>query len=876
MNRDIRALILYKQHYLNEYKHVLNECQYSCWGYYDGMSVEPVEKAESKLFEKRSASPISDLWYHTVGKAGDLKAWYGEQNIGLFRCVPKSEDEICSNFWDRHEAFPYFSVAFLQLRDNMEHKEVVGDLEHEEVVDSPEQEKVGNSPGYEKVRDSLEKTYQKNEGRFQYNLLAYCTFDNADLVLLLQGNSITRLEEILKEIEECDDVAYLHPIMGASEKYLQESELSVWNGLDCNVTERIAEIRMSVSSSGNSDILRWIRTRLSEVFQGEIKNISCFTVSGHSDLVLSIRDVQVKNLLTFLQKDGFATHQNELYKNGVYNIESSICIKECSLEEIPGKELPETKSQNSIDWCYKMIKAYTERFHQWKDNGNESMYSYYQALLQTLNTLGQYENFSLANGIFYQLFPSFRMFLRQLDMALKQAEENRDNKMLEKIKESVCQYLESVNSVMYHTTHTDQMFLMIPGCSGTTFSIPVKLSLLYSWFCSRVINILNDSKENYEYQCLITPAMEAKPGTEPIGFGLGHGNRLVQVKLSQRSLYMPRALMIILAHELGHYVGEEVRQRKYRAEEIIRALAALLTEGIIPEVHADNTEIMEKFGDMYREKMQVYIAERLAEKLRVTCKVNGYHASHIANELLTGCKEILASEGAGLEQIIYKVPAEIKKDIKRNDESSLRKMKHLRLFQEECDKNRRLLLVTAADNLDRIVNELIGICREVFSDTAAFAILGFDLDIFGEAFDISEGVANEEKYDERQSIRKEVMEYLILECADAGEKTPAGISGYAEENNAGPKGDNGIKAGTLRYNLLAYDCTKRLLKRYAKRCYEKLKIRVAEKQKEKDSITDVFNMFVEKDSYSCSQIFEAIYNRTNEYIREIEASRTPT
>lgn len=247
MNRDIRALILYKQHYLNEYKHVLNECHYSCWGYYDGMSVEPVEKADSKLFEKRSASPISDLWYHTVGKAGDLKAWYGEQNIGLFRCVPKSEDEICSNFWEQHERFPYFSVAFLQLYKNME---------------------------YEKVRDSLEKKYQKNEGDSRYNLLAYCTFDNADLVLVLQGNSITKLEEILKEIEEYKAVAYLHPIMGASEKYLQESDLSVWNGLDCNVTERIAEIRMSLSSSGNSHILRWIRTRLSEALQEEIKNIS--------------------------------------------------------------------------------------------------------------------------------------------------------------------------------------------------------------------------------------------------------------------------------------------------------------------------------------------------------------------------------------------------------------------------------------------------------------------------------------------------------------------------------------------------------------------------------------------------------------------------
>ena len=68
------------------------------------------------------------------------------------------------------------------------------------------------------------------------------------------------------------------------------------------------------------------------------------------------------------------------------------------------------------------------------------------------------------------------MFLEQLDDALEKVEQNKKSnnaesgKMMEKIKESVCQYLESVNSVMYHTTHTDQMFLMIPGYSGTTFA----------------------------------------------------------------------------------------------------------------------------------------------------------------------------------------------------------------------------------------------------------------------------------------------------------------------------------------------------------------------------------------------------------------------
>ena len=62
---------------------------------------------------------------------------YDGENIGLFRCVPKSEDEICSNFWEQHERFPYFSVTFLQLYKNME---------------------------YEKVRDSLEKNIRKMKG----------------------------------------------------------------------------------------------------------------------------------------------------------------------------------------------------------------------------------------------------------------------------------------------------------------------------------------------------------------------------------------------------------------------------------------------------------------------------------------------------------------------------------------------------------------------------------------------------------------------------------------------------------------------------------------------------------------------------------------
>ena len=836
MNRDIRMLILYKQHYMDQYKRPLTECQYSCWGYYDGMSIIEVNRIESRLFEKKSASPISELWYHAVENAKSLSGGYGEQNIGLFRCVSQETDSVCKSFWDRNRKMPYFAIAFLQLLDKQ---------------------------SYDAVRSELEQLYQEENEQLKYNLLAYCSFDNADLVVLVQANNIKKIGKILGEIERRDDVAYLHPVMGVSEEYLKVNTPDFWKGIDCHLNEQLPEIRISIVSSGRKEIVHWIRKQLSKIFPERLNKISCFAFSGHENLIVRIPESNVKELISLLVEKGFATQQNVLYENGIYNIQTSICTEEKTLLEVAECELPKEKEEKPDGWCKQMIERYRNYFSFWRGEGNESMYSYYQALLQTLNTLAQYEEFQLANNIFYQLYPSFAMFLEQLDDALEKVEQNKKSnnaesgKMMEKIKESVCQYLESVNSVMYHTTHTDQMFLMIPGYSGTTFSIPVKLSLLYSWLCNQVIKILNDSTRKYKYQCLLTPVMESKPGTDPISFGLGHGDRLVRVKLSQRSLYMPRDLMIILTHEIAHYVGEDIRLREYRLAEIIRALTALIIEGILPKDYKGNLQTFDDFYSVNRKEMQRYIISILEKRMKENCRQNGYHASYIDEELKTACREVLANEGCGLQNIIYKIPRKTLERIDTNSSSSLKEIKSLRQLQEKCDRNRKRLLISG--DMDKIVPELIRICREVFSDTAALAILNFDLQTFQEASDVSEGVFNEEKYDERQSARKEVLNILL----SGGQKEKSELitnNGLAEDKQS------------LYYNLYAYDCTKNLLERYANNCYIQLKERVKKKQSEVDAVQKVFHMFTGEEKCSCSQIFAEIYKRINEYIEEVKQS----
>lgn len=146
------------------------------------------------------------------------------------------------------------------------------------------------------------------------------------------------------------------------------------------------------------------------------------------------------------------------------------------------------------------------------EKGDESFYAYFQALIQTLNMLSQYEKFKLSKDIFYLVFPAFKMLTEQMYAALDFMEEEPKKTQEKAASEAICQFVDAVDSVVNHIVHTDQVFLMVPGYTGTTFSIPIKLCLLYMWMLEKEKKLLNDN-QGAEYQCLLSPVMESIPAT---------------------------------------------------------------------------------------------------------------------------------------------------------------------------------------------------------------------------------------------------------------------------------------------------------------------------------------------------------------------------
>ena len=74
---------------------------------------------------------------------------------------------------------------------------------------------------------------------------------------------------------------------------------------------------------------------------------------------------------------------------------------------------------------------------------------------------------------------------------------------------------------------------MIPGYTGTTFLIPVKLCMMYLWMAKKEIELLNDG--GYKYSCLLTPGLESRPESTLINMGRNDNDRLIHFSSSQRS-----------------------------------------------------------------------------------------------------------------------------------------------------------------------------------------------------------------------------------------------------------------------------------------------------------------------------------------------------
>ena len=844
--KDVRLLTLYKQHYLDYYGDNLKS-GVSCLGYYDGIDVKKIEdKVYSQLFQKKSQAPISELWYSTGEKIEEIKGGYSNQNIGLFRGI--SDDDVIKvdRFWEK-DGLPFFAVGFAKIKYPME---------------------------YEKVANQIDMFEVSEKGEPICNILSYFTFDNADLVIFLKSNSLMLLTKIQEKIEELDEIVYFHPILGIFEDYLQacmenKEILRFWRGKNCYIDEFVKRINMQLATSGDKKVINAIKGYMSK-WNDEwnitgYDNLVYSYVGGHANISILLSDTDVRTIIVLLLQNGVITHKNPVYEGGLYNIQSTIIMNEKKFNEIEtGNVIYEKQRKPGL--CRRLVKEYAKEFTEDIRRKDEGLYSYYQSLILTINTLDQYENFELSRNVFWLVFPSLVMFDIRFRTLLNWAKESTNEIDLPELKNSMYQYIEYVNSIIYHTVHTDQIYLMIPGYSGTSYSIPIKLNLFYLWFLDTATEIISNQERKYSY--ILTPTMEARPRTQIVDVGSTDKGRLVNVQLSQRLLFLPRNLMIILLHELGHYAGGELRCRKKRMDCLIRTLAYYLAEGIFPEeynggaVSEIEKKLFEKLKGEIKHNLQEKILFHMGRNFKNNCTDDKYHGVKIELPLKQLCFNVISDEGIGVEikDIIFNIPNEVMRLIEEDKAQYVSRMQYVYEVQCVLDKNRKILL--SSQFIEILVRILINLYQEVFSDMIALTILDCCEQDFHEAFFVSEGMKSANGIKKiQQQIREDIAKEVVYE--DESEQ-------YFE-NKMDEESNSCVDEESLLVNIVNYEWFNNYLIEYAEECKIKIKNHIITVQPHINKIRGVYEKFNSMEC-DCMDIYECINDCIDSYTKNVEES----
>ncbi len=889
-------ITLYKQHYRKSYNIPLSS-QYSCWGYYDGLSIDPVDyDKDTALVPEATDSPVSALWYGMEQATLDSDGLSGRQLIGVFRTKSQA-DELSAKYWSDNPTFPYTCLCIIKLGETVTPLEFSKKLDAEFAVSSGSNEIIGG--------------------------ISFFTFENADLIFLTHSNSLKLLCSNIIKLKKMSEIRYMHSIHGVSEEYLLACSnagciLTDWNNVNCHINEIVYDVRLLMTSSGDDKVenhLYHAMTAPSAFPHFNFSNALFHPALNHSTVELELQATNVQSMLSLLIPNGALTHQNGLYPLGLYNIETSFSMTPGYVPKAAPFTTPPPEESNG--WCSAQIIKLFDLSRKALELQEEGLYAYLAAISQTLNNLSQYENYELDNGIFFSIFPAFKMFAERFVEFMKKYFDNRDDYFdeIDELKATTRRFIDTVNAILFHTVHTDQIFLTLPGNSGSAYSIPHKLQLMALYFINGISDLYNDNS-SLHYQYLLAPIHEATPSTEEFILPDGKYDRLIRLRVSHRSLSFPKSLCIILAHEAAHYSGTSIRSRKLRKNCILEDIAGLLVRlcfaplvGTLddsidckydPESesyqyqylndecrHTFNlmelTPIQKKLHKTIQDQVIPRIISAVHEQLdkdynvsfkpvsedpSVRLRTEDMHfATSVEDFLKQSCPDFLLDEIKNLfvpdnparsELISFTTNdlEEMKRLIADSDEYYAG-MSFIKRYIEQIRINKNWLLKKGIVN--NIIDTVISGYKEIFSDICSYEILEFDMKQYEEAGYISKGF----KFDTllSGSAVDRIRHIIINEI----------MTGKSPEDSA----DTIIEYSLLDIadNCLAYTPVRKNLIKYASHCRNQLSDRINGStglRLKKEALRLFFQKFSNPDVYSTGDIYEYITECIRQYENSIQ------
>ena len=699
-----RELVLYNDYIPPVSNDTPIQALWKAFGYYDDIRIgENVFAQETK---------IRNMWRKTEEHYGELEAKNTSQSIWIFRTEESQyKDEW---FWEKAKEgteFPFLFISLIQ-------------------VDRGEKGLAGWNE-----RDRFE---EKIESRHpgQIHAITYMTMDHSDMVLVVIANRYEYGAQIAEDIRKKNDSpleimqwksGYNYTVAAVNRVFLNDKFLT--DTLDGIVPD--TGIYLIEKEPGSLDQMS---SYIDEIKKTGAK-VYRSTLLGCNDELLLLQNWEWADFLE-LYRDGVGSlnHTSQVFKDTCIGITTIIHHS----KEIPGSKKEES-STDSIgqERTQKVIDLYRDAASKETDPRFKTLS---QHMIKILNSLGKFEASQLNDYLFYPSLHQIEMILAIWNDLESRKRDRHTDKRRSCYFESAFEFIREFNLCMQNEVRPERQFTQVPDFDIKIYDTPIKLNVFYNAFIYSLKSFLNltPAGDNHTYEFLAYPGITEIVKVREEFKGISDDKRLFLMELPERTSYWPRGIELVLGHEISHFVGGNIRNRKKRKEITARLIPEIFITGLCVKAYHELNGIFggewEDKADLIMDCVGIYelygkIAKELEKYLDKVAGQEGYPGERI--ELLTteGMVTLANKEGRKtIADIAEAVFTNIMQET--GDERKAEKNRAGLSNALECYifMTTRYVAANRNNNIRNIVEILFYLFRECLSDIICIYILevGFD------------------------------------------------------------------------------------------------------------------------------------------------------
>lgn len=714
MKNICRAFILYND-FLPPVAEAHQDWQYLSFGHYDGISVG------ENLF-KDNKCDFGALWEYYITQGKCMNGSFSAQVLWGLRCETLEKSD--TDFWSEEEGaqYPFLFISLLQI----------------------EQSK-GESVLNKERRMELEKSLTVDSVR---KAITYLTFDNSDLILVLRCKNYQDGADAINSFhyEKNMGLNYSFTVASINKMFLVDDKKIA--AVEGNVSHAYIQIIEKYPGS-----ISYIYDKIKETIEEKHIKIK-EAILGCNDEVIVIEDVPWNKFLKLFQDNrGILNHSNELYGDTLTGVTTLIGEKQKTVETVQeGKEANEIEYEMEKELSHRnnslsaVMREKCGKMGRGKDAARMSAVK--KSIYQVINSLNKFERTPFRDYMFQTVFLPLNMVIDMADEITEWSEED--------FYASFYEFMKGLNLYAQNSGHSDRQFTQTPDMNIRIYETPVKLNAFYNAFIYYLKQFLSELEraqsgdKGHEYEFLACPGVTNNMQVQELFKRISTTKRLFLVEMPENQVYNPRRMLIMLAHEVAHFVGKNIRNRQMRfdcAEKIAGKIIVKYFRASLKSYFINRTEeysfiqdeefwkktetiIVDKLkehSENYEENLEQNVFKVMTEQekecFREMLKFRREHSEMLQRILLDGIIKILEDNDGGLwnyleeRDYLYWIERDAINAKDRQTELKFELRDIARNFSKDYAWNRNTISVWST------VDMMLDLFKECFADLVAILTL---------------------------------------------------------------------------------------------------------------------------------------------------------